>query len=171
MKKTLLTLALGLAVSVSSFAQSLTVDAENAKVDFKIIADDVTGSIDGLDATIIFNTDDLSKSSIKGSIPVENINTGNKTRDEHLADEEYFDSAKYPTMKFESNKIEKTDKGFLMVGKMTIKDVSKDVRINFTFDDKTFLGKTVIYTNDFDFAVAKKREDSKVLIKFTVPVK
>lgn len=171
MKKTLLTLALGLAVSVSSLAQTLTVDAENAKVEFKIIADDVTGSIDGLDAAITFSADDLGKASIEGSIPVANINTGNKTRDEHLADEEYFDSAKYPEMTFESTKIEKTDKGFLMVGKMTIKNVTKDVRINFTYKDNTFHGKTVIYTNDFDFAVAKKREESKVLIKFTVPVK
>lgn len=171
MKKSFFTLMLGVAVTLSSFAQTLTVDTDHAEVSFKVVSEDVTGTITGLDASITFNTDDLSKSSIKGSIPVSNISTGISKRDDHLLSEDYFHAEKHPKMEFESSKIEKTDKGYLMSGKMTIAGVTKDVRINFTYEGKTFVGKTVIYTNDFDLAVAKNREDSKVLVKFTVPVK
>lgn len=171
MKKSFFTLMLGVAVTLSSFAQTLTVDTENAEVSFKVVSEDVTGTITGLDASITFNTEDLGKSSIKGSIPVSNISTGISKRDDHLLSEDYFHAEKHPKMEFESSKIEKTDKGYLMTGKMTIVGVTKDVRINFTYEGNTFVGKTVIYTNDFDLAVAKNREDSKVLVKFTVPVK
>lgn len=171
MKIPLLTLALGLIVGVSSFAQSLTIDAENAKATFKVVSEDVTGTFTGMEASINFNTDDLSKSSISGSIPVSTVSTGNKTRDQHLQAEEYFHADKYPELKFESTSIDKSDKGFLMYGKLSIRGVSNDIRINFTFEDDVFVGKAVVYTNDYDFAVAKKRDDSKILIKFHVPVK
>jgi polyisoprenoid-binding protein YceI len=171
MKKTIFTLALGLLIGIGSFAQSLSIDADNAKATFKVVSEDVTGTFTGMEAEITFNVDDLSASTIKGSIPINTVSTGNKTRDEHLQAEEYFHAEKYPTMEFESSKIEKTDKGFLMTGKMTIRGVTKDIRINFTYEDNTFVGKAVVYTNDFEFAVAKKRDDSKVLVKFTVPVK
>lgn len=171
MKKSIITLTLGLIIGLGSFAQSLKIDAENAKVTFKVSTEDVTGTLTGMEATINFNADDLSKSSIKGSIPVSTVSTGNKTRDGHLQAEEYFNASKFPKMEFESSKIEKTDKGFVMTGKMTIRGVSNDMRINFTFENNTFEGKGVVYTNDYDFAVAKNKDDSKVLVKFTVPVK
>ncbi len=170
MKKSIFTLALGLMVGIGTMAQSLKIISEKAQAEFKVVSEDVTGTFTGMEATIEFNEGDLSDASIKGSIPVNTVSTGNKTRDEHLQAEEYFHAAKFPKMEFESSKIEKTDKGFLMTGKMTIRGVTKDVRINFVFKNNVFEGKTVVYTNDFDFAVAKKRDDSKILVKFTVPV-
>ncbi|MCB9187695.1 MAG: YceI family protein [Flavobacteriales bacterium] len=171
MKKSFITLTLGLLIGLSSFAQSMKIDAENTKVSFKVVKDDVSGTLTGMEATINFDVNDLSKSSIKGSVPVSTISTGNKTRDGHLQAEDYFNASKFPKMEFESSKIEKTEKGFVMSGKMTIKGVSNDMRINFTFENNTFEGKGIIYTNDFDLASTKNKDDSKVLVKFTVPVK
>lgn len=157
--------------SILTFAQSLTVDSEKAQVSFNVVSEKVTGTVTGLKATIEFNADDLSKCTIKGTIDVSTISTGNKTRDNHLQEENYFNAAKYPTMSFESTNFRKTDKGFDMSGKMTIRGVTKEVTISFTYENNTFVGKAVIYTNDFEFAKQKNREDSKVLVKFTVPVK
>ncbi|CAG5080866.1 YceI family protein [Parvicella tangerina] len=170
MRKLIFTLTFGLVLGVGAFAQSLKVDTENAKVEFKVVSEDVKGTLTGMEASIKFDANNLANSKIEGSIPVSTISTGNKTRDGHLQAEEYFYAEKYPSMEFESNQIEKTDNGFVMSGKMAIRGVTKEVRINFTYKEDKFEGKTIIYTNDFDFAVQKKREDSKVLVKFTVPV-
>lgn len=171
MKKSIFTLALTVLVSLGAFAQSLSVDTENAKVSFNVVSEKVTGTVTGMKATINFNADDLSKSKIEGTVDVSTISTGNKMRDNHLQQEEYFNAKEYPTMKFVSEQITKTDKGYDMAGKMTIRGVTNDATISFTYSEKTFVGKTVVYTNDYDFAKQKNREDSKILVKFTVPVK
>ena len=58
-----------------------------------------------------------------------------------------------------------------MKGNMTIKDITNAVEINFTYEDKTFIGKTKIYGNDYNFFKQEKtKEDSKVLIVITIPV-
>lgn len=171
MKNSMLTLMLAFLFGASSFAQTMTVDASKAEVSFKVPAENTTGTITGLEAKIVFDPNNLTSSTIKGSIPVENISTGSKMRDKHLMNDEFFNAAKYPKMEFASTSIKKTEKGYSMTGKLTIKGVSKDVTINFTFENNVFVGKLIVYTNDFDFNVQKEKEDSKVLVKLTVPVK
>ena len=53
---------------------------------------------------------------------------------------------------------------------LTIKGTEKEVVVNFTYSKKTFVGRTIIFSNDFDVFSRKKREDSKVLVKITIPV-
>ena len=73
--------------------------------------------------------------------------------------------------KFKSSSIEQSDKGYLMKGDMTIKGISNKVKIDFTYSDKTFTGTTKIYTNDYNFFEKKNnKEDSKVLIRITIPI-
>ena len=163
------TLLFGIAFNILH-AQSLTIDASKAKVSFKVPAEDVTGTVTGMKATIKFDPENLGASTIKGSIDATTLTTGSKMRDGHLQKDEFFDTQKYPRMSFESTKIEKTEKGYKMTGNLTIKNVTKPVTISFTFSDNLFLGKMIIYTNDFNLNIQKKKEDSKVLVKLTVPV-
>ena len=57
-----------------------------------------------------------------------------------------------------------------MKGKMTIKDISNDEEIIFVFDKGVFLGKCVVYSNDYKIKTQKNRDDSKILIKISVPI-
>ena len=66
--------------------------------------------------------------------------------------------------------LKELEKGYEMKGLMKIKGTEKEVVVNFTYADKTFVGRTIIYSNDFDVFSRKKREDSKVLVKITIPV-
>jgi len=91
-------------------------------------------------------------------------------RDNHLQQEDMFNVEEYPTMDFKSSLISKTEKGFTMKGLLKIKGTEKEVLINFTYSENTFIGKTIIYSNDFDVFSRKKRENSKVLIKMTIPI-
>ena len=152
-----------------SIGQTLKVDHENAIVDFNFVSEKTTGTVKGIQATIIFDAKNLSIASFNGTADVTTLTTNNKMRDNHLQQEEMFNAKKYPTLDFKSSSIKKTEKGFEMKGTLTIKGISKEVIINFSYEKNIFIGKTVIYSNDFDVFSQKDRKNSKVLVKITIP--
>ncbi len=151
-------------------AQTLQIDSEKAIVNYHFVKEKVEGTISGMKASITFNTNDLSKSKIEGTVDVSTLTSGNGLRDKHLKSKSYFDADQYPTLKFVSEEIKKNDEGFLMTGYISLKDQRKKVSIQFSYENNVFTGKSEIYTNDFDFFNKKKREDSMVLLTFIVPL-
>lgn len=170
MKKYFFTLAIALVAGFSTTAQTLKVNSEEAKVEFNFLSEKTTGTVTGLKAEIKFDAKDLSKSSISGTVDITTLATGNSKRDAHLQQEDMFSAKKFPTMNFKSASITKTENGYLMKGEVTIKGTAKEVEVPFTFKDNMFEAKMILYSNDFDVFSKKKREDSKVLVKITVPV-
>ena len=170
MKQIIFTLFTLLSI-VSIKAQELKIDNEKAVVKFNYVIDKATGTVSGLKAKIVFDLNDLTKSHIEGTVDVTTLETGNKQRDTHLQSSDFFDTKKYPIMKFKSTSFEKTPEGYKMIGKLTICDIEKDIEIKFTYDNNVFEGKSKIYSNDFGIAKKKKREDSAILLKFIIPVK
>ena len=164
------TTLIAIALTITSFAQTLKVNTKKAEVSYNFVAEKVTGNVSGFDATITFNADDLTKSTFEGSVDATTLTSGNGMRDKHLQAKDYFNTEKFPKMSFKSNVITKTEKGYSMKGKMTIKDVTQEVEILFVYTAGVFEGKCIIYTNDFNVASKKVKEESKVLIKFSIPV-
>ena len=81
-----------------------------------------------------FDKDSLSKSSVDVSVSVSTINTGNKTRDNHLQQEEYFHAAKYPKIRMRSKRFTKDQSGRIRgYFYVTIKGVTKEVNFPVTF--------------------------------------
>lgn len=69
-----------------------------------------------------------SSAKVEALIDVSSIDTHESKRDEHLKGADFFDVAKYPTMKFVSKRIEKTSDGkYKMVGDLTLHGVTKEV--------------------------------------------
>src|SRR4051812_24240230 len=68
---------------------------------------DVKGTFGGLKTTLVFSPDNLGASSLKGSIDVNTINTGNGKRDKDLKQENYFDAGKHTTIEVASTKLAK----------------------------------------------------------------
>jgi len=170
MKKLSLTLFVAVGLMFSSVAQSLKINAEDAKIEFNFVDKSTTGTVEGLKAEVNFDISDLSNASISGSVDITTLTTSNKQRDKHLQASDMFDAANHPTMDFKSTSIEAQEDQFIMKGELTIKGTTKEVEIPFTYKDKTFEGKLVVFTNDFDVFSQKKREQSKVLVKITIPV-
>lgn len=170
MKKVMYTLFL-VASFATATAQSFKVDTDKAVVNFNYVKEKVTGSIGGIKATINFDINDLTKSSISGTAEVSTLSTGNKQRDTHLQSDDYFKMGKFAQMKFKSTSIEKTDEGYKMKGLLTISGTEKEVEFTFTFNNNVFEGKAAIFMNDFGVFSQKKMEDSKVLLKVSIPVK
>ncbi len=114
-------------------AQSTFVKAESS-VTFQIknMGMMVDGKLGGFEVNANFDAKNLAQSSLKASLQVETIDTGIKQRDKHLKNEDYFETTKYPHIKFSSTSITKTSKGYQVEGKLTIKNKTGTVKIPFS---------------------------------------
>lgn len=117
----------------------------------------VNGTFKGFDGTITFDPEHLPQSFFKVSIDAASVNTDNNLRDSHLRKETYFNTAQYPRIYFESTEItNSTRKGvFFILGKLTIKNHSKEISFPFTADPSGngYLFKGTFSINRKDFEV------------------
>jgi polyisoprenoid-binding protein YceI len=149
----------------------LKIKSDDVKINFVVDADH-SGSIGGFEATIKFDANDLTNSSISGTVDANTLDTDNAKRDAHLKSADYLDVEKYPKMGFKSTAIKADGNGFVMTGLMSIKDVEREETITFAFADHTFTGKSVISLSHYKIGgyAKKKPEESQITISFVVPV-
>jgi polyisoprenoid-binding protein YceI len=94
----------------------------------------VRGFFEEFDSTTHFDPDSLGASSFDFSVKVKSVNTNNRKRDGHLRSDDFFGAGKYPEMTFKSTRItHKKGNQYVVEGKMTVKDVTRNVNIPFTF--------------------------------------
>jgi polyisoprenoid-binding protein YceI len=95
---------------------------------------------------VTFSADNLNASKIDTSIDVTSLDTGDKERDDTLKGADLFDIAKFPKARFVSSKITMLGAGrYEAQGKLTIRNVTKDVKLPITFQTKEEKGKVVGY--------------------------
>jgi polyisoprenoid-binding protein YceI len=119
----------------SAFAQLHPVAGESSvRFSIKNFGFKTGGKLDPPTGEVIFNPDDLSKSSFHVSIKTESINTDNNSRDEHLKEADYFDVKNYPEIRFVSSSVKSGDKkgSYEATGTLTIKKISKEITLPFT---------------------------------------
>jgi len=141
MKKFIYTVFVFLAVSILASlahaeAPAWTVDTPHSGLHFDIqhIYSTVRGSFDEFDALIRFDPADLGESRFDFTVVVKSVNTNNAKRDLHLLSGEFFDEKKYPKMTFKSTVIKHLEGNqYTASGTMTIKDVSQEVTVPFTY--------------------------------------
>ena len=170
-------------LSVSTFAQTQwKVDPYHSSLNFNISHSGIS-IVNGkfLEYTGSLTTDGkaLNNASFDFTVKIESINTNVEDRDNHLRSADFFDAEKYPNMSFKSTKISATAKPneYLLYGKLTIKDVTKDVVFNVHYggtvksEQGEKLGmkaETTInrfdYNIDFDPAAAGVGKDVSIII-------
>jgi polyisoprenoid-binding protein YceI len=92
------------------------------------------GYFEDFEGKVVFDPNNLGASVFDFKVKVKSINTGNSKRDGHLESKDFFDVRKYPLMTFKSTAIKQVEGNqYVVDGEMTIKDVSKNVSIPFTF--------------------------------------
>ncbi|HEY3786610.1 MAG TPA: YceI family protein [Steroidobacteraceae bacterium] len=91
----------------------------------------------------------LSDSPAGGKLDVlvqmTSLDTGDKERDDTLRGPDLFDVAKFPQARFTSTQISKSAAGYEAVGKLTIRGVTREQRVAFTFRTAQEQGRTVGY--------------------------
>ena len=96
----------------------------------------VTGRFNDYTATIVYDENDITKSSLQGTIKTASLNTGNERRDANLRSADFFDVEKFPEIKFHSTRVEKQGEGYVLIGPLTIRDVTREVAIPFMVTGK-----------------------------------
>ena len=153
-----------------STAQSYSINVDEALVEFNYVSEETTGKIKGVSGEIKFDPNNLSDFKFEGKAHISSINTSNNMRDNHLNSSDYFNTKLYPYITFSAKSLEKKESYFLLTGNMTIKDIVKEEAIKFTFENGIFVGRCVIYSNDYQVHQQKTREKSKILVKINVPI-
>jgi polyisoprenoid-binding protein YceI len=78
------------------------------------------------DATVIFDADNPENSKLTVTLPLEDIDTGVASWDDHIKGEGFFDAANHPNVTFVSTDIEQIRDGYgTLTGDLTIKGVTK----------------------------------------------
>jgi polyisoprenoid-binding protein YceI len=92
----------------------------------------VSGRFTDFTGNILYDEQDVTKSSVAVKIQTASVSTENKMRDDDLRSANFFDIAKYPEITFQSSRIEKQGDGYTCVGTLTMHGVSKEITIPFT---------------------------------------
>ncbi len=128
-----LVLTMGFAGSVRS-ADTYVVDGAHAYVGFTVshlVINRVRGTFNDFTGTIIYDADDVTKSSMSGAINAASIDTAHQKRDQDLRGEGFFEVDKYPQITFETTRVEAGGDSPVLHGTLTMHGVSKEVAIPF----------------------------------------
>jgi polyisoprenoid-binding protein YceI len=116
-----------------------------------------TGRFPRFQVSLDFSGADPQGGRLEVTVEVAALDSGDKDRDETLRSEELFAVAKYPQARFSATHIVKTASGFDAEGALTIRGVTRDTHVPFTFREATeggagvgyMVGKTVVRRLDF----------------------
>ncbi len=116
------------------------------------------GTVDA-DTGFVNLTGDMKTTTMDLTLDVKSIKTNNTFRDEHVGSPDFFDADKFPKITFHATSIDSTkDKQFKYVakGKLTIKDVAKDVELPFNYAGETKRNnKPSIYTFEGEYSIKR----------------
>ena len=121
-------------ISMAS-AQTATkwkVDKDHSSIGFTVkhFFTPIRGYFEDFDVQVRFDKNNLNGSMVTFKIKVASVNTQNIERDGHLLSEDFFDERDNGTIDFVSAKIEKkSDKNYLVYGKLTMRGIERDVVI------------------------------------------
>ena len=94
----------------------------------------VTGSFTDFSIEAEADGEDFHGASVKAQVKIDSVVTGQKDRDNHLKNGDFFDAAAHPTMDFVSTNVEKVDDDeYKISGDLTIKGVTKPVSLKLEY--------------------------------------
>jgi polyisoprenoid-binding protein YceI len=132
MSRTLSALAITLLLSLSAIAQDAwQLDPPHSSAQFSVRhlgVSTVRGAFTKVSGTVVYDPANLNKSSIQATIDAASVDTRVDMRDNDLRSPRFLDAQKFPTITFQSKKVEPAGAGKLKVtGDLTIHGITKEV--------------------------------------------
>lgn len=114
-----------------------SIDPTHSELAFKVrhmMITNVKGEFRKFDASFLTEGKDFSKSSIDVTVDATSIFTKDDSRDGHLKSADFFDTEKYPELRFKGKSFKQIDDDeYKLTGILTIKDVSREVELDVEF--------------------------------------
>jgi len=92
-----------------------------------------------------FSAENLAASRLDVTIEMSSVDTGDQERDDTVRGADLFAVTKFPQAHFSATQITKTAAGYEAIGKLTIRGVTRDMQVPFSFRTATEGGATVGY--------------------------
>lgn len=131
-RRALLALAVALLLTLSAAGQETwQLDPPHSSAQFSVRhlgVSTVRGAFTKVSGTVVYDAANLAKTSIQVTIDAASVDTRVDMRDNDLRSPNYLDVKKYPTITFQSKRVEAAGAGKLKVtGDLTIHGVTKEV--------------------------------------------
>ena len=109
------------------------IDPSHSEIQFKVkhlMITTVTGTFKDFSAEVELEGDHLNNAQVSFWANTASIFTNDEKRDGHLRSGDFFDSEKFPKLRFKSTRIEGSGNDWKVTGDLTIKDVTKPVTLD-----------------------------------------
>jgi polyisoprenoid-binding protein YceI len=129
MKKLLLSIGLLVGATLTYGQTEWVTDNAHTTIGFSVshlVISEVEGEFHEFTASVKSPSEDFAGSEVSFAAQIGSIDTDNEQRDGHLKSPDFFDAENFPELKF-NGKVVKTGDKYTLVGKLTMRDVTKDV--------------------------------------------
>jgi polyisoprenoid-binding protein YceI len=92
----------------------------------------IRGRFTGVDGTITI-ADPIEESTVDVTLAMATVESGDRTRDDHLRSADFFDVEHHPTATFRSTAVTVSDGSGRLWGELTIKDVTRPVELDVAY--------------------------------------
>ncbi|GAA1625376.1 YceI family protein [Kribbella alba] len=149
-------------------AGTYTLDAAHTEIGFTVrhLMTKVRGTFKEFSGEIVV-TDSLEESTATVTVELSSVDTRSEQRDGHLRSGDFFHVEQSPKMTFASTALRSEGDAYVLVGDLTIKDVTKPIEfaVEFLGVDQNAYGQTII---GFEATASISRKDWG--IDFNVPL-
>jgi polyisoprenoid-binding protein YceI len=115
------------------------IDPTHSEISFKVkhlMITNVKGVFNDFGGSILTIGDGFDTSEIEFSLNPASVDTGVADRDGHLKSPDFFDVKKFPISTFKGGSVQKKDNqgNFVLLGDLTIKEITKPVKLDVEFN-------------------------------------
>ena len=156
-------------------------DKSHSSVGFSVshmVVSEATGKFNDFAVKVVSKTADFDGAEVEFTAKTASVDTDNERRDGHLKSPDFFDAEKFPDITFKGI-LSKAAGKYQLKGKLTMKDVTKDVAFDVTYGGTLDTGKGVkagfklsgkINRQDYGVKFASKLSDGSAVVGDEVEV-
>lgn len=117
-------------------AQEFEVDGSHSSVLFRVQhlqAAPFWGAFKSISGSLKVDDENLGESFVRIEVATDSVDTRAEGRDRHLKSQDFFSAVEFPTLTFESTKVEKAgDDRYTVTGDLTLRGVTKSISFEAT---------------------------------------
>jgi len=112
------------------------------------------------EGTLVFDADDVSRSSVEVTLPLSALNSFSERFDQHLKGPDFFNAAQFPNITFKSTEVSSAGTNRLnVVGDLTVKDTTHSVTLEVMINGAGEHPMAKVPSVGFDARTSFKRSD------------